>query len=347
MKERITREYIYNPLPKVIETHYPMVGYGDIEEIIERMVPKTVPDKYKDYAQFALFRLHLQTAPECSCFTGISAMELAALLEKRVISEQLKNPQAGIVIMDRNIKSQPNNRNIFRLDISRGADGAGAVTRPGATDSPQIQLNNLISWATSGGFDEIIFIDDVLAFGDTTNELTEIISTNLTTVKVRILVGIAISGGGFNGVENTVSRTGISPEQLCLIKASSETNLSLGAAVPTSRDFTIFGGKVARVNGGVPRSYPYFLPFSLPNKSFMPTEKQRNASELLLEYNRQLVSLIEEFNGEPFILQSLVNAGFAIPSSNIEGLQKFFSDLDPKMPIQLFLNYSENVLRQI
>lgn len=347
MTAEISKENIYSPIPEIIETPYPFVALGDLEEVLEILVPKSVPDKYKDFVQLGLFRLHQQTAPDSVSFTGLSAAAINKRLESRIELELLQKPKIGIVVMDRYIKTEPNNENIFRLEISRSADGNGIVARPGSNEEPTVQLNKLVSWAQTGQFSEILFVDDVLAFGDTTSELAELINNNLDNSNVRILVGLAASGGGWNGVESVYRQTNIQVEQICLLLASQPNEWTTGMAVPTSRDFTIFGGKISRSNGDTPRNYPYFLPFSAPNKSFMPIENRGEAAKAFLDYNKKIVLLIEELRGEPLILQDLVNAGFAIPASNIEGLEDAFSNIDLNMLVQDFLVYSESVLGRI
>jgi hypothetical protein len=105
---------------------------------------------------------------------------------------------------------------------------------------------------------------------------------------------LASSGGSWRGLETVEEKTGIIPEFITLIKASAETKLTLGMAMPTSRDFTFLGGKVSR-KGDISISYPYFLPFSVPAASFMPQEKQINCAREILALNRGLGHTWAEF----------------------------------------------------
>ena len=68
------------------------------------------------------------------------------------------------------------------------------TARTGSHLSVQEQMNHLASWAQNGHFDEIVFVDDVVAFGDTSPTLVEQLRPAIPKAEFRLLVGIAASG---------------------------------------------------------------------------------------------------------------------------------------------------------
>jgi hypothetical protein len=288
-KENITVQAInpeqYKKLPRTIDQPYPYVAIGDISDVAKRITNR--PDINFQFFQDKLNSIFKKNMPEGSTFYSVSGDTINTEVEK-VVKAEIKNPykKVGIVNLDRYLCSNIKSDSIFQINISRGIDG-GLIARPGETISPEVQTINLMSWSQRNNFQELIIIDDVLAFGDTLVPFIKGLQGEMPNTKIRVLVGLASSGGSWRGAERVQEETGVIPEFTTLIKASPETNLTLGMAIPTSRDFTFLGGKVSKIRE-ITYSYPYFLPFSIPAGSFMPQEKRVNNARELLALNRGL-----------------------------------------------------------
>lgn len=288
-KENITEQFMdfrqYKKLPEIIDKPYPYIVIGDLSDVTKRITNRS--DINVQFFQNKLYSILENVMPEGSTFYSVTTDDINIKVEKNIKTE-IENPykKVGVVNLDRYLCSNIKSDSIFQINISRGADG-GLVSRPGENISPKDQIRNLMLWTLNNNFQELIIVDDVLAFGDTLAPFITKLQEETTNTKVRVLVGLASSGGSWRGIERVQEETGILPEFVTLIKASPETALTLGMAIPTSRDFTFLGGKVSKI-GETTFLYPYFLPFSVPVGSFMPQEKRVNNARELLALNRSL-----------------------------------------------------------
>lgn len=293
--ERIIKQNkneIINP-SRMIDTPYPFLVIEDLSFVSKRIAPQRL-DRDIQYFQDGLNSILKANMPEGSTFCTFSAVDVNTQIEQ-IIKSEIENPykKVGVANLDRYLCSGIKSDSIFQINISRNISG-GLSSRPGETTSPEDQIKKLIRWTKDNSFQELIITDDVLAFGDTLIPFILNLQKGIPNTKIRALVGLASSGGSWSGIENVKSATDITPEFITMVKASPETNLTLGMALPTSRDFTFLGGKVAQ-KGSTTLSYPYFLPFSIPVGSFMPQEKRVNSARELLALNRSLEHTLAEF----------------------------------------------------
>jgi uracil phosphoribosyltransferase len=282
-------------LPRVIDTQYPYVALGDLSDVVKRITGCS--DINVQPFQDKLYSMFKEIMPENSTFYPIAADSINTKIEERVRTEiKRTDKKVGIVNLDRYLCSNIQSNSIFQVNISRGSrTGEGLISRPGEKLSPKEQVENLILWIKDNNYQEIIIVDDVLAFGDTLVPfINEDLRKGAPETTIRVLVGLASSGGSWNGIERVKDETGVTPEYLTRINASAETDLTLGMAIPTSRDFTFLGGKVSKKDD-IWYSYPYFYPFSIPQGSFMPKERRVDSARNLFTFNLLYQHISAEF----------------------------------------------------
>ena len=281
-KENITE----SELPRIIDGPYPYVAIGDLSDVAKRITGYA--DINVQTFQSKLNSMFKEIMPSGSTFYPVMADDINTEIEKRVRAE-IENPykKIGVVNLDRYLCSNIKSGNIFPINISRNING-GLSSRPGETASPEDQIASLVNWCNDNNFQELLITDDVLAFGDTLVPFINGLKGSIPiATNIRVLVGLASSGGSWRGIEKVKEETGITPEFLTLINASLETDLTLGMAIPTSRDFTFLGGKISQIDN-LSISFPYLLPFSIPAPSFMPIESRVNVAKELFSLNRSL-----------------------------------------------------------
>jgi hypothetical protein len=297
-KENITEQMLnseqYKELPGIVDRPYPYVVIGDISDVTKRITDR--PDINVEFFQDKLYSMFKTIMPEKSTFYSVSADKINFAIEK-IVKSEIENPfkKVGVVNLDRYLCSNIKSDSIFQINISRDING-GLIARPGETTSPEDQIKNLMLWSIKNNFRELIIIDDVLAFGDTLVPFIKGLQKETPNTKVKVLVGLASSGGSWRGIERVREETGIISEFITLIEASDKRPDTSGMAIPTSRDFTFLGGKVSKIENNV-LSYPYFLPFSVPVGSFMPKEQRVKNARDLLALNRSLEHTSAEFWG--------------------------------------------------
>ncbi len=310
-----------NAFPEIISTPYPWICLMDLEGIARIFASQI---KNQDIENFCkeLFQAEQAFAPPGCTFYYISAdkinEKLSAISEQEASKSETKT---GVVQLDRYIASKNNNPNFFRLNISRGQNNS-LVARPGIQATPEGQLNELVKWAKNGSYQELVFVDDVLAFADTLIPLLKQLRERLPEQKFKVIVGLAASGGIWRGLEK-IQDEGVPVEYLTKTCASPEINgVTSGMAICTARDMTVLGGKIGKLATGEQISYPYFLPFSKPNTSFVDKDKIFIASYKFLDVSRKLLQFLEREIGKIITLKDFIDKGFGIPFTNLTCLQE-------------------------
>lgn len=316
------REFV--AAPESITTPYPFIAIGDLTEVVSRISPDLLGDEGIAQLQRELLSLQKQYAPERSTFYYLQQTELVgqieALLNQEITEQIVSGKTVGVINFDRYILSGETPNDVLRLNLSRGADGT-LVTRPGLRGSKEDQFNNLENWLRQGQYDQIVLVDDVVAFATTFPPVIERITQVLPDVQISVVSGICSTQGDWSGQEKLQS-LGITVKAVTFAQASSPIEGgSSGMAIPDSRDSTIFGGKIGWAADGRALSYPYFYPFSEPTTSLMEAEKNREASAKWLEYNLDLVQYLEQCLERKLLVGDLESASFGIPYTSIKELQ--------------------------
>ncbi len=316
-----------------IDTPYPYICLQDLHESFRTLVPDMSEEECA-FLESELFFMQNRFAPENSNFYSISTSFISEQLEKLVEQEVSRSDiNVGVVHMDKAMGSKSESPRYFQLNLSRASDGTLA-SRIGCEETPEEQMNNLCLWARSGLYDEILFVDDVLAFGETTSTLFDVVRGHIDHTKIRLLVGVASSGGVWRGIQKIEEENGIAPEYLVRVEASPEVEGgSKGMAIPTSRDLTLIGGKVGPKILKQNTSMPYFLPFSEPLSSIIRTDAAKEASLDLLDFNSTIFEKFENHLGKPLRIGDLALKGFGIPYTSLpEYRQKLqFPSTDQKI----------------
>jgi hypothetical protein len=292
----------------------------DLESIVKRLVPKT-PLTEITTLEDTLFDIQQEHAPEGSTFYRKSAKTVASGLIS-IANKEAAQSGTGIVHMDKEIAAMHKNEESFSLNVSRANDNS-LVARIGTTKTYQEQLTDLQEWATQKQYTELLFIDDVLAFGSTTSRLFTDISAQLPEVTIRLLVGLASSGGIWRGIQTLQEQVGIDPEYAIRIEASPEIeDVTKGMAIPTARDFTVMGGKLMQLASGQTVTLPYFLPFCIPQYSFVKGSSVEQFSKQLLTFNTDMFAMLNDYANKNLTMQDLLNSNFGIPYTDIPEQQQ-------------------------
>ena len=88
-----------------------------------------------------------------------------------------------------------------------------------------------------------------------------------------MLVGLAASGGGWQGVERVTGETGVEVEAVTIVKAGEENDWTSGMAMPALQDY-FWVEKYGQMKLPEKAKLSLFLPFSIPVISFMPKERR-------------------------------------------------------------------------
>jgi hypothetical protein len=327
----------------IVDSSYPYLAIGDLEDTLNRLSPSISQEVIEDF-QNSLFTILEIMSPPQTTFTTLQSSDINQQIDTRLSHILTLEPNTAVVILDRYINDPAETSNVFRLEISRRASG-GLVARPGTTTSPEDQILSLVSWIEKYQPSNLVLTDDVLAFADTSIPLIKLIKDKLPDVSIHLLTGIASSGGAWSGIEKVREQTNVDPESIVLVKASPETQWSLGMALPTSRDFTVFGGKIdSSIDGPTAISLPYFLPFSIPQPSFVLDKDILSSSEHLLTYNILLVETLNRNLGRQLTIQDLINSGFGIPISNLDSISQMLPLPTPETPLLQYLQYCQSLL---
>lgn len=302
-----------------IEVDYPYVVLADFEHVFgrfESILGKISVDRYEREVAAILS----DVSPDLTNFVGLEVKKIIDNLVERIESEVGGRSNVGVVQLDRYIGGY--GENYFRLEVSRGVNG-GLVARPGCDIGVDSQFANLAEWAIKGNYKRLLVIDDVLAFGDTLVPLLNGFKELIPETDLKVMVGLAASGGGWQGLERVNSETRVEVEAVVTVKAGEENEWTSGMAMPALRDFTFLGGKIAVEEGtGRRQNFPYFMPFSLPVVSFMPKERRYDASRRMMDVSIRVVEEMNSVLGRDLTIGDLQVAGFGTPSVKMECLQQ-------------------------
>lgn len=341
---KIESRNIIEASPIIIDTPYPYIALGDLQEIITH-ISLSLNSSTANQFQEQLFNILKTMAPEPATFYAFLSSQINQDITISLQKAIIQTPNTALVILDRYIKAPIKAKNVFQLEVSRNANG-GLIARPGFNTPPSIQIDNLSSWINQIQPDQVIMVDDVLAFADTSVPLVQMIQQKLPQTKIRFISGIASSQGAWSGIETLKIKTGIQAESVIVAKASPETNWTTGLAIPTSRDFTVFGGKI--VTGllpDIPFSLPYFLPFSIPQASFLLDKDILPVSIQLLKFNLDFVTSLNQSLKRQLTLNDLHSLGFGIPLVSLESLQDVSRPLDINTNLLDYLLYCQCLLK--
>lgn len=307
-------------VPKRIEVSYPYVVLADFEHVFGRFESVLGKNKVDEFEK-RVANVLADFSPDLTSFITLKVKKITDEVEARIIKERSAGERVGVVQLDRYIDGDAFG-DYFRLEVSRGVAG-GLVPRPGCEAAVDDQFKNLAEWVVEGKYDKLLIVDDVLAFGDTLTPMLLGFKELIPETKLKVLVGLAASGGGWNGLERVQEETGVEVEAVTVVKAGEENEWTSGMAMPALRDFTLLGGKIwTDEKTGERLNFPYFLPFSLPVISFMPKERRYEASVALMNISIEVVEQMSKNLGRNLTMQDLKKAGFGMPSVRMECLQE-------------------------
>ena len=345
IRESVGRARLTEALPASIDSPYPCVSIRDLYEVAQSLAVPITPDE-ADVLERDLEAIKLSIYPvDNGNFYSVRAADLATPLEELAEAETNRlDASVGVIQMDKYIAAGSDNPAFFRLDVSRNKDDQ-LVPRVGATATVEEQLEALAKWAKGGGYQEVILVDDVLAFGSTVPPLIERLREMLPDVTFRLLVGIAAYEGEWRGIETVKEQAGIDAEYLVKVAASPAIpDSTLGMTIPVSRDLTIFGGKAGTDDSGARVSYPYFLPFSRPLSSIARRDKFVEGSLELLTFSEDLVRSLEDRLGRQLTVGDMLDNGYAFPSSSLECLMGKLELPSRDTKLADYLSYVRNVM---
>lgn len=331
-------------LPQVIEVPYPSVSIGDLKETLTT----TATFRQAEIEDFEsiLNSIKQEHAPHESNFYYVPASSIAHHLEHSAMREiEQSEGDTGVVHLDKAIGLQQDaHPHVARLNLSRNPQNR-LIPRTGTSETAEEQIDAIKEWVRQNNLQEVILIDDVVAFGDTLPTIIDLLRDDIDDVNFRVQVGLASSGGIWRGIETIRERAGIETEYLTKIVASPQIEGgSRGMAVPVSRDFTLFGGKASQDPSGRHLSHPYFLPFSKPIPSFIRSERIIEASIDFLNFSEFLVNKIEANTGREYTLGDLRRQNFGIPSSSLACLREVMEVPTDETTLRDFIDYSRSIL---
>ncbi len=306
-------------IPERIEVAYPYVVLADFDHVFGRFEGLLGDRKVNEFENKVASVL-AKVSPDLTNFVTLKVKSVIDEVEKRVATERLVG-KVGVVQLDRYIDGDENG-DYFRLEVSRGVAG-GLVPRPGCETSVDDQFKAMAEWVVEGQFEKLLIVDDVLAFGDTLTPMLNGFKELIPNTKLKVLVGLAASGGGWQGLERVKGETGVEVEAVTIVKAGEENEWTSGMAMPALRDFTFLGGKIWTDEKSNQRlNFPYFMPFSMPVISFMPKERRYEASVELINISIAVVEEMRRTLGRDLLMKDLKDAGFGLPSVKMESVKE-------------------------
>lgn len=322
---------------KTISTPYPFIAIGDLSEVVGRIDPTFLTDQMIKQFQNSLLCLQKEYAPVNSTFYYIDQSAMTRQIETEVRKDCQTGKKMGTINFDRYIFQSNTPENVFQMNVSRSPDG-NLTTRPGSESSKEQQFERLANWLEQGQFEQIILVDDVVAFATTFPPIISLIRQTSPKTEISVLCGVCSSQGEWAGKEK-LEELGVTVSALTLAQASPKIEGgSLGMAIPDSRDSTIFGGKIGwTADGSRSLSFPYFYPFSEPTSSLMTPEKNRQSSIRWLGYNKELIKYLEQKLGTKLTIGDLESAGFGVPYTSIQSVQERIDIPDKDMFITTYL----------
>lgn len=316
-KENIRRNQEFSKTPELITTPYPFIAIGDLDTIIQRIIPGFDDSLEIQKFQNQLFQIQKKYAPKESTFYYISHKDLVSGIESRVQINSNTRDATGVLNFDRYIFRGSKLSNQMRLELSRGVDNK-LVSRPGSTLTKEEQVEALKSWLQSNQYGQVLLVDDVIAFATTFPPIVELIRGILPEASIKAIAGICSTQGTWAAKEK-LEAIGVTVEAVVTAIASPAPEGSVqGMAIPDSRDSTIFGGKIGKSQNGRSLSYPYFYPFSVPTVSLMREKFRVQASEEWLKFNIELIKYLNSLLGRSMIVADLESKGFGVPFTSVE-----------------------------
>lgn len=169
----------------------PYICLQDLELTLSRAAPELPKDTIKAF-ESELYELEREFSPvDESNVVSVDAGALLGELETR--AEEVRadsDGRVGIIYMDADLGRDDTQG--ARLELSRSLNN-DVIKRIGAVDEPDVQFAKVESWIKDNQFEELLLVDDVLAFGDTLSEVATRIhklSPELARVSFSILAGI-------------------------------------------------------------------------------------------------------------------------------------------------------------
>ncbi len=334
------------PAPDRIVTPYPFLAVGDIAEMVGRFAPGLKDNKLTASWQQELLEIQERFAPENSSLYYVEQGDLISrtegLIEQKYIEELSRGNTVGIINFDKYLLADAGAENILKLNLSRSPDGS-LTSRPGSKLSKDAQITMMADWLKRGQYSSIILTDDVVAFGETFQSIIGTVREGAPGVNLQVVCGICSSQGIWAGREK-LNNLGVDVASVITATASSPiAGGSSGMAIPDSRDFTIFGGKVKNSPNGRTMTFPYFYPFSKPLASFFENGKEQVASRGLLAFNRRIVGELEKATGKRIRIGDLEDKGFGVPYSSIPEIQAQIKVPEPSMLVSDYLKQLESL----
>ncbi len=307
-------------VPERIEVDFPYVVLADFEHVFGRFEGIIGDSKVDDFER-RVAKILAEVSPDFTNTVNLKVKNVIDEVERRIEIERNSGGRVGFIQLDRYIDGREN-EDCFRLEVSRGVSG-GLVSRPGCELSVDDQFEAMAEWVVAGNYDRLVVVDDVLAFGDTLTPMLNGFKELIPETKLKVLVGLAASGGGWKGVERVKEEAGVDVEAVTVVKAGEENEWTSGMAMPALRDFTFLGGKISidEVTGRR-QNFPYFLPFSAPVISFMPKERRYEAGLEMIDISIEVVEEMNKNLGRYLTIKDLQDAGFGIPSIKLDCLQE-------------------------
>lgn len=310
-------------LPSVIDTPYPHIAIGDLWQVAQAIDPEL--DKQQCLQLQEELRIIRQSGYEVENATYYHTT-FDALGEKVIqkLEESLEGQtdRTAVVHLDKYLYKKDDRRNKFAISVSRDDQGS-LVPRVGEKLTLTEQLDMLAASLELGGYSRAVFVDDVLAYGDTVPFIGGELLARKPYIELALCVGIAACGGAWQGIEKTEA-AGIGVDCVTRVIASPKINgIAQGMAIPMLRDFTLFGGKLGTDSNGKKLCYPYFLPFSIAKSGLQNKEAVLEYTQKLLSFNESFLDYVESGNG-PLLLADILDRRFACPSSSIERFKARF-----------------------
>ncbi|OGD81327.1 hypothetical protein A2572_02290 [Candidatus Collierbacteria bacterium RIFOXYD1_FULL_40_9] len=331
-----------NRVPERIEVDFPYVVLADFEHVFGRFEGLLGDQKVDEFEKKVALVL-AKASPDLTNMVSLKIKKITDEVESRIAKERSTGSKVGVVQLDRYINGDDKG-DYFRLEVSRGVSG-GLVPRPGCDVEVDDQFRALAEWVVKGNYDELLIVDDVLAFGDTLTPMLNGFKELIPETKLKVLVGLAASGGGWQGLERVTEETGVEVEAVTIVKAGEENEWTSGMAMPALRDFTFLGGKISVDEvTGKRQNFPYFLPFSVPVISFMPKERRYDAAVEMLNISIEVVEEMRRNLGRDLVMKDLQDAGFGLPSVKLECLQDLKWVPSEEDSVWEYLQYNKHLL---
>lgn len=230
-------------------------------------------------------------------------------VEKIIEEDRCVGDRVGIVVLDRSIKGNKNG-DYFKLDVVITSNGKlNSISDDGETI--ETQLGALTDWILEGKYEKLILVSKSV---DSEDDLLLMINHLKSLIPY---------------VEFSV---------FWKLSKFETDNISI-------KDFTFIGGKLEleeRSNRKL--NFPCFLPFSLPSDSIISEVIQYKTSLKLMDISIDIVEELNKKIGKALEIEDILDAGFGIPSSNLEELQDDMWVPNNEDDLWEYLQYCKHVL---